>query len=177
MNWAPYVETEVETPFGQVRDSGVGDVFMRYKHRLTDADAKIGVSLIPFVKAPTAPLGVGNDRWEGGIIAPINTTLPGGVSLTLGPQLDLLSEADGTGRRLGVTNLVNLSKSFGKATLYGEFWSFNDFAAETGGDQRSVDFALAYLLAPALQIDIGTNLGVNPNTPDVQVYAGVAHRF
>jgi len=177
VNWAPHVESEVETPFGSVRDSGVGDVFVRYKHRLTDADSRIGVSLIPYVKAPTARLGIGNDQWEGGIIAPINTVLPGGVSLTFGPQLDILSEADGSGRRLGVTNLVNLSKSIGKATFYGEFWSFNDFAEEAGADQRSVDFAMAYLLAPRLQFDLGANIGLNANTPDLQIYAGVSHRF
>lgn len=177
VNWAPWIEVEVETAQGRLRTSGVGDLFVRYKRRLTDPDARIGLSLIPFVKAPTARSGIGNERWEGGLIAPINTTLPGGVSLTFGPQLDLLAEADGTGRRLGLTNVINVSKSFGKATLYGEFWSFNDFAAETGGDQRTLDFAVAYLLAPRLQIDVGANIGVSANTPNLQLVAGVAHRF
>lgn len=177
VNWAPAVRTKVDSPFGSASDTGVGDLTVRYKHRLSADGAKIGFALIPFIKAPTAPLGIGNDRLEGGIAAPVNVALANGFTLTFGPEIDILSELDGSGRRLNMINLVNIAKTYGKATFYAEFWSAFDFAAETGFDQRSADFAIAYLLAPRLQFDAGVNIGLNENTPDVQAYLGVSHRF
>lgn len=177
VNWAPHVVAKTETPLGNTRQSGVGDVYVRYKHRITGDDASVGVALIPFVKIPAAPLGIGNDEFEGGLAAPVQIGLSQGFTLTFGPELDVLSEADGTGERLNVVNLVNLSRSFGKLTLYGEVWTANDVMAEGSFDQASVDFAAAYLVAPRLQIDAGINLGLNRNTPDAQVYVGLSTRF
>jgi hypothetical protein len=55
----PYVE--LTTRVGGSRDevSGVGDVVVRYKHRLTADASKVQVGVIPFVKLPTAKPG-----WE-----------------------------------------------------------------------------------------------------------------
>ncbi|MEQ1929895.1 MAG: transporter [Parvularculaceae bacterium] len=175
VNWAPHVVSKVNPPGS--RQSGVGDLYVRYKHRISKGGAKVGFSLIPFVKIRTAPLGIGNNEWEGGVAAPISTGLPHGFTLTFGPELDILSEADGTGRRMNIINLVNVSRTFGKLTAYAEFWAANDILEEGSFDQRSVDFAVTYLIAPKLQIDAGVNLGVNPNTPDVQAYAGISYRF
>jgi hypothetical protein len=177
VNWAPVARIKVETPLGSVQDTDIGDVFVRYKHRLSADGAKIGFALIPYIKAPTAPLGIGNERWEGGVAAPVNAALQNGFTLTFGPQIDILSELDGTGRRVNFVNLVNLAKAHGKATFYVEFWSATDFAAEGGFDQRSADFAVTYLVAPRLQIDAGVNIGLNDNTPDVQAYVGLSRRF
>ncbi|MBY0422764.1 MAG: transporter [Parvularculaceae bacterium] len=177
VNWAPVVRIKTDTLGATTQRTDVGDVVVRYKRRLSADGARVQWGLIPFVKIPTAPLGVGNGRWEGGVAAPVNIALADGVTLTFGPEVDIFSEADGTGRRVNMVNLVNVAKAYGKATFYAEFWSATDFAAETGGDQRSVDFAVAYLLGPRLQVDLGVNIGLNPNTPDVQAYAGVSHRF
>lgn len=172
VNWAPYVVSKS----GGARQSGVGDVFVRYKHRISNDGAKVGFTLIPFVKVPTAPLGIGNDEFEGGIAAPVSFGLSG-FTVTFGPEVDVLSEADGTGRRLNIVNLVNVSRTFDKLTAYAEFWTANDIAEEGSFDQRSADFALAYLIAPRLQVDAGVNIGLNPNTPDVQAYVGISRRF
>lgn len=177
VNWTPVVRVKSEGPFGTARQTDMGDVTVRYKHRLSADGAKTAFAIIPFIKIPTAPLGVGNERVEGGVALPVNIALPKGFTLTFGPEFDIFSEADGTGRRVNMVNLVNLAKAHRKATFYAEFWSATDFAAETQGDQRSVDFAVAYLLRPRLQIDVGVNIGLNPNTPDVQAYAGISHRF
>jgi hypothetical protein len=43
--------------------------------------------------------------------------------------------------------------------------------------QCSADIALGYLVGPALQLDIGANIGLNRDTPDRQVYLGLSTRF
>ena len=43
--------------------------------------------------------------------------------------------------------------------------------------QASADGSVAYLLSKDVQLDAGANLGLNRNTPDVELYAGVSKRF
>ena|SRR5215510_2955361 len=65
VNWAPFVHidySDVSTnSFSQV--SGVGDLFLRTKINLWGDDGgKSAFALIPYVKAPIAPLGIGTGR-------------------------------------------------------------------------------------------------------------------
>ncbi|MEQ8353929.1 MAG: transporter [Kiloniellaceae bacterium] len=177
LGWTAWTENEVEQAGRRVRTDGSGDLVVRYKRRLSAEEAALGVSVIPYVKLPSAPGDIGNERVEGGLIVPLSTALPGGVALTLGPEIDVLAEADGSGTRINVTNLVNLSRSFGPLTLYGELWSANDFAAEGDGDQYSADVAASWLVTADLQLDAGANFGLDADTPDYQVYLGVSARF
>jgi hypothetical protein len=43
--------------------------------------------------------------------------------------------------------------------------------------QASADGAVAYLVNDNFQIDGGANFGLNRQTPDVELYAGVSARF
>jgi Putative MetA-pathway of phenol degradation len=43
--------------------------------------------------------------------------------------------------------------------------------------QYSADAAISHLLNNDLQIDIGGKFGLNQETPDLQVYAGISARF
>lgn len=177
VNWAPRIRARSALVGSRAeRQRGGGDVTLRYKHRVTAVDNRIGVALLPALKIPTAPSGLGNERWEGGLAVPINIPLPDGYTLTLGPEFDVLAEADGSGIRYGLVNLVNLSRSIGRATLLAEFWSLTDLAAEQRADQRSADFAVVLLLAPRLQVDAGLNIGLTEVTPDLQFYFGVSYR-
>ena len=172
--FTPYVRVESG---GRAR-SGVGDVMVRYKHRLTAADAPVQAALIPFVKLPTARRGIGNGKTEGGLAAPISIALAGPVTATVGPELDVLADGDGHGRHLGLVNLVNLSAAVApRLTLAGELWSNLNF--DPGGtlQQASADAAAAYAVSEAIQIDGGLNLGLTRDTPDIELYAGFSKRF
>lgn len=177
VNIAPY-ET-VRTRSGGVTDKigGVGDLYVRLKQELTDPSAKVQVSLIPYVKAPTAKVGIGNGKVEGGVIAPVVFALPAGLTLNFGPEVDVLADADGHGHHAQVVSLVNLAKSIGKATLYAEFWNAQNFDPAQTVHQYSADVAVTYLLNPTLQLDVGGNFGLNDATPDAQLYVGISTRF
>jgi hypothetical protein len=43
--------------------------------------------------------------------------------------------------------------------------------------QYSYDVSLAWQPRPSLQFDIGANIGLNRNTPDVVGYLGISTRF
>jgi hypothetical protein len=107
----------------------------------------------------------------------MNYSVPGGWTITLGPQLDVLADFDGDGHHLGLTGLVNLAKQIGAFTLYNELWTSQNFDPSGTVRQYSYDVSLAWLPKPVLQFDIGANIGLNAATPDLVAYVGVSTRF
>ena len=173
----PYAEstTRVASPS---RISGMGDVLLRYKQRLTRPGAPVQVAWIPFVKLPTATHNLGNGAIEGGLAVPVSFTLVGQATLTFGPELDALADSRGRVRHLALVNLVNISAPIApRVTVSGELWSNLSF--ERGGttSQASADAALAYALSKDVQLDAGANLGLTRTTPDIESYVGLSVRF
>jgi len=175
------------TPFAQVttseagqrgRLSGFGDVVIRYKHRLSSDRSRVQVALVPFVKLPTARRGIGNGKMEGGLAIPVSLPLAGPVAVTFGPEIDLVADATGDGRHLALVNLANLSAPVApRLTLAGEIWTSINFDPAATVKQASADGALAYAVSDDFQIDLGANLGLTRDTPDVEVYAGFSIRL
>lgn len=177
VNIAPYETVHSRTDGITDRIGGAGDLYVRVKQQLTNGSGPVQVALIPFVKAPTAKYGIGNNRWEGGVAAPVIVALPQGWTLNFGPEVDVLADADRDGHHAQLVSLANLSKSVGKATFYVEFWNAQNLDPTGTVHQYSVDAAAAYLIRPRLQIDLGGNFGLNRFTPDAQVYLGLSTLF
>ncbi|MEA9750720.1 transporter [Xanthomonas campestris pv. raphani] len=179
LNWAPQLQVKTTDRATGARSSlsGGGDIYLRMKARFYESDTAT-VAVLPFVKAPTARTGLGNDEWEGGIALPINFALPNSFSLTFGPEVDWLADSDGSGNHIVVINAINLARPLTpKLSMAVEVWSsINRDPAETI-EQYSADIATAYLINPLLQLDVGANFGLNDRNPDAQVYVGLAHRF
>ncbi len=178
INWAPLASSRTRTAAGISQTAtSVGDVTLRLKQRLTAPAGAFQLALLPFVKLPTASAAIGNRRMEAGIAVPVNISVPGGWTITLGPQLDILADADGRGHHAGLTGLVNIARQFGAFTLYNEVWTSQNFDPAGPVRQYSYDVSLAWLANPVLQFDIGANVGLNRNTPDLQLYTGISARF
>lgn len=158
---------------------GNGDLFVRTKVNLWGNDGGTSAfALIPYVKAPTAPSGIGNGAVEEGLIAPLSFSLPNGYTLLFNSEVDALKDSDDDGRHANYINLVNLSRQVVKdVTLYAEFWSDYNNDPTQRTQQYSADTAVAWMVRPNLQLDVGANFGLNRDTPAVQLYAGVAQRF
>jgi len=74
--------------------------------------------------------------------------------------------------------VVNVSASVApRLTLAGEFWTATNFDPASNVTQVSLDGAAAYAVSNRLQLDAGTNIGINRHTPGIEVYAGVSIRF
>jgi hypothetical protein len=64
-----------------------------------------------------------------------------------------------------------------RLTISGELWGGWDFDPAGTVRQYSIDGAAAFLISRDVQLDAGVNLGLNRNTPDVELYSGIAFRF
>lgn len=179
VNWAPYVTARTRVGPFVSRISGVGDVYLRLKQRFTDPSAKLQVGVIPLVKLPTARLGIGNREVEGGVSVPIQYTLPHGFTLTTSPELDVLADStNSSDRHIQLIGTANIGKTLSPTvTAYAEFWTAQNYDPAGTVRQYSADVAVAWLVQPRLQLDLGGNFGLNRFTPDAQLYVGLSTRF
>jgi hypothetical protein len=169
------------TKIGSITDtvSGFGDMDLAAKYRLTDDKAPVQVAVHPFVKIPTASHNLGNGKVEGGLAFPIDGSIPNSpLSFTFGPEIDINADSDGHGYHFGMVQVVSLGATvLPRFTLAGELWGNWDFDPARTVRQYSADANAAYLVSNAVQIDAGANFGLNRDTPDVEIYSGIAFRF
>jgi hypothetical protein len=178
LGWTPFIRTYELGADGRVRHSGVGDIFLFGKHRLTVDGAPFALALMPFVKVPVARRSIGNGHWEGGLLVPAELALSDPWSLTLTPEVDWNSD----GGRHGYHTRFAAAASLGVAL--GARWSASlDGLVGREGDgddtarEAAAGFAIAYLATPTLQFDLQADAGLARDTPDVQLDVGFALRF
>jgi hypothetical protein len=159
--------------------SGFGDIALVYKQQLTAPDAAFQVTVHPFVKIPTAKRPLGNRKLEAGLLVPIDYAIAKSpLSLGLTPEVDWVADADGRGHHAAMVQVASLDwQANSKLSIAAEIWGQWDWDPSGTGKQASADGSVAYLLSNSVQLDAGANFGLNPQTPDVEVYAGVAKRF
>jgi hypothetical protein len=159
--------------------AGVGDLYLRFKYQFINVeDGTLQGTILPYVKIPTARLGIGDGAVEGGLIVPMNYKFNDVLTLTIDPEVDELKDAVSAGHHLNTMQLVNLAVSLPKhLTLYGELWGDWNFDPTGVVRQYSADTAAAYAVNPRLQLDVGVNVGLNRYTPGAQVYIGISQKF
>lgn len=159
--------------------TGVSDLYARMKYKLLDTEGDgLQATILPYVKAPTARIGIGNGAVEGGVLLPVNYKLTDLITLTTVPEIDFFKDAVGNGRHVNTVQLINLGVSLPHGfTLYGELWGDWNFDPTGTMRQFSADAAVAYGVTPHLQLDAGLNFGLNKYTPGVQAYIGVSQKF
>ncbi len=160
--------------------TGAGDLYARFKYNLIGNDGgNTAITLLPYVKIPTAEPGIGNKQVEGGIIIPVSFALPQKFSLLFDPEADFFKNSSDRGYHNNYQILANISHSLfiDSVTGYAELWSDANNDPAGASTQASFDVAVSWVMQPNLQFDTGTNIGLNNKTPCLQSYAGISQRF
>src|ERR1700683_1661332 len=112
---------EINVPIAGVRANGaatpanalwgIGDTFVRSKINLWGDDGgDTAAAIIPYVKAPSAPIGIGDGAVEGGLIGPVAFNLPNSFVLLLVPEIDVFKDSINSGYHGNYVFDVNLSR-------------------------------------------------------------------
>jgi hypothetical protein len=172
--WAPLI---INHSRGSGDRTGVGDLTLGLRGALLASDSNgPAVSLQGFVTAPTATHGLGAGGWAGGVRLPAQLPL-GALSLDLTPEVDVVRNASGHGTHAAWVGVAALSHGFGKLTVGAEAWGSVDDDPARVSHQASADLTVAYAVGDNGQLDVGMNIGLTRDTPDLEMYVGVAHRF
>ena len=183
VNIVPYEEVRVHdsTAATTTIGHGAGDLFLKAKWNLIGDDGgNFALALSPYVKAPTAGRVLGNGAVEGGVLAPMQVSLPANWQLAIIPELDALANAAGSGRHANVSLDLALAYPVTKTvTASAEIWGDENFDPGGRVTQASFDLGAAWIppKSPNFQLDGGVNFGLNRVTPGVQAYVGISRRF
>lgn len=175
----PFAEAKLHGVGFHQRVSGFGDSALALKYRISGDGSPVQLAVRPFVKIPTAGHDLGNRKVEGGIAFLADSTFgSSAVGWDVAPEIDLLADIDGSGYHPAIGQAASIGVPVTKRlSLSGEVWGNWNFDPSRTVKQYSVDAAAALLLSDDVQLDAGVNFGLNRNTPDVELYSGIALRF
>jgi Putative MetA-pathway of phenol degradation len=174
----PFVRNRERFDEGRTSDSGVGDVTVKVKHRLTVADAAFSAAIVPFVKLPTASKRIGNGKVDAGLVVPLSWSIGDTpLSLSSSPELDLIADGDGDGYHLAGAGTLSLGiAATDRLSLAAELWTGWDWDEATTR-QSSIGTNAAYRITDNLQIDGQVDFGLTRESADVEIAGGVSVRF
>lgn len=159
---------------------GVGDLSLGLRHSLKNPDGSgLSVAISGFVTAPTGSRAIRADGFEGGVLLPVSIPLNTDWSLSLTPEVDWVSDADGDGRHAAYTMVAGVGRGFGQWNLGAEIWISRDDDPDDATTQSTFDLTAVWSppSLPDSQIDFGLNFGLNDDSPDVEFGVGLARRF
>jgi hypothetical protein len=180
VGWTPYawVRTRDRLAHDTDRECGVGDVTLGVKASPIDEGGALSLALLPFATAPTGRRPIGAGDWGFGLLAPIAYELGEGIDLEVTPEVDAAVDEDGNGRHVAFGGPVGLDVDLTKhVSIAAELAAIRDRDPSGHVTTALAGFSAAWRPREDWQLDLGANLGLNRDSPDVEVYAGVAKRF
>jgi len=160
------------------RLSGFGDLTLRTKINLWGNDGgPSALSVMPFVKLPTAGDELGNGAVEGGVIFPFAMELPSEWGLGAQLEVDHLRDSLGSSYHQEFSNTVAVSHDLGeKLGFYVEL--FNSISNERHSAWvATFDFGFTYAVTRDIQLDAGMNIGLTDAADDFNPFIGLSMRY
>jgi hypothetical protein len=177
--WTAYGHVRVRQGAAVTKESGVGDVSLGLKANLRNPDGSgASVAVQAYATLPTGGRAIGAGTWSAGVLLPVSFDLGRGLSFVATPELDAAANQSGSGRHLAWGSAAGLELDLSDdVTLAGEVQIIRD--RDPGGrtTQALSEASLAWQPGPDTQLDIGVVAGLNRDSPDVEVIAGIARRF
>jgi hypothetical protein len=175
-----YQSVRVHDLSGGQTFKGVGDLFLRAKWNPAgeDGDGEFSWILAPFIKVPTASRGLGNGGVEGGLLLPLSYEFEDGWSLESTPEADILLNRKANGYYADMVDVIGLSRDIaGGFNLGLEIWTNQDLDPGGTTSQYGLGPTLAWQPDPDNQFDGGFLIGLNRQTPELELYVGFSRRF
>jgi Putative MetA-pathway of phenol degradation len=181
LGWTPFgtVRTRDKTTGTIDRAGRVGDVTLGVKANLHNPGGDgFSIALLPYVSLPVGRTPVGAGDWGAGLLVPVSYSLSDAVQLEATPELDAAVDTDGHGRHTAYGSALGVGwKVAEPVTLTGEIQAIRDDDPAGSTTQALAALSLAYSASDDLQFDIAGATGLNRDTPDVELIAGIARRF
>ena len=175
----PYVHDRTRTGGAVDSADGFGDVGLSARYLAVDGgDDGVSLAVQPSVTLPVGSGSVSQGTWSAGLLVPVSIPLSDGWSLGATPAVYASADADGDGRHFAYSGVGAISKEVGGGvTLTGEIWALRDQDPSGHATQATLDLLGAWQSGADTQFDLGSYIGLNSNTPDVEILGGFTHRF
>ncbi len=155
-----------------------GDVTLALRQNLRNPDGSgFSIAAMPYASVPTGGSGVGAGDWGAGLLVPVGIDA-GVVSIGLTPHVDAAVDGDGNGRHLAYGTVAGVGFDLSDAVSMATEVSITRDRDPAGhATELLAGLSAGWQPDDDSQWDIGANLGLNHDSPDLQVYAGYVRRF
>lgn len=157
-------------------DDGVGDAFVGVRRSLHEKDG-VAIALQGRFSLPIGGSAIGSGDWGAELLVALGLEI-GETELLITPSIAAAPDADRDGRHLAYGLAAGLGFNLSKRLS-----TVIDLAVARDEDplgtttEAVAAFALAYLVANDLQLDVGAVIGLNEDAADLELYVGAAKRF
>lgn len=181
LGWTAYGHVRSRDPrSGDIGNlSSTGDIEIGIKRNLIGPTGDgFSIALLPSVSLPVGGRAIGAGDWGAGVQMPISLPFDQHVSFVLTPEIDAAVDSDRHGRHLAYgtaggfafSPLKNLNVAIEAAVM-------RDNDPADAATSAIAGISAGLMLNGNMQVDIGSEFGVNGNAPDRRLYVGVARRF
>lgn len=155
-----------------------GDVTLALRQNLRNPDGSgFSIAVMPYATLPTGGGGVGAGDWGGGLLVPLSVEA-GPVSLALTPHADAAVDGDGKGRHLAYGSAAGIGFDLSDAVSASAEVSLTRDRDPAGHSTEALaGLSAAWQPGENSQWDMGVNVGLNRDSPDIELYAGYVRRF
>jgi hypothetical protein len=166
-------------PRGGPADEGFGDVTLGLRHNLVSPDGSGGsIAAQGFVTLPTGSGPFDSGEWSAGLALPMSFELTPQLSFAATPRLEAVADADGDGRHLAAGTSIGLGLSLAEPlSLSADLNLMQDDDPSGSSTDVTAGLALAWQVAADAQLDLGARAGLNEDSEDLELYAGLVLRF
>ncbi|WP_167952634.1 transporter [Sphingomonas jejuensis] len=175
------------SPLVRVRDvmggrieqhEGVGDLTVGLRRRIVDGgDDGVSFGLQLGATLPTGGDRLGQGDWSVEVVAPVQ--IPLGKILTLGltPTVAAAADEDGDGRHFAWGGVAGIEAALGERVAVGtELYAIRNEEAG-GATEATADAYATWRLSDGVQLDVAAYVGLNADTPDIELLSGITWRL
>ena len=179
IGWTPFASSRArDKATGFVdRQSGVGDVAIAVKRSFGSGDAPLfAIKAYATLPVGHAPSGLGD--WSAGMLLPMSLPLTDTVQLALTPEIDAAVNGSVNGHHLAFGGAAGLGFKLSKTVSLGtDVRVLRDDDPSGNATKATAGMSIAVQSGENLQFDTGSNVGLNSNSPNVEIYVGISKRF
>ena len=160
------------------RRTRTGDVTIALRQNLRNPDGSgFSIALMPYATLPLGGEGVGAGDWGAGMIVPVSFEL-GDLSLGFTPHVDAAVDSDGNGRHTAYGSVAGVGFDLSDVvSMAAEVSLTRDRDPDDHTTEALAGLSAGWQPDADSQWDLGANIDLNRDSPDVELYFGYARRF
>lgn len=186
----PSLEVQIGwTMLGHIRDrdratgdvtrrTRTGDMTLALRQNLSNPDGSgFSIALMPYATLPLGGKGIGAGDWAAGLLAPVSFDL-GAMSLGFTPHVDAAVDSDGEGRHTAYGSVAGVGFDVSDdVSMTAEVSLTRDEDPDGHTTEALAGLSAGWQPDADSQWDLGANMGLNRNSPDIELYFGFVRRF
>ncbi len=177
VSWTAWQHNRSRDGTGRTSQSGIGNVSLNYKYRMTEKSAAFSAAIAPSVELPTQKREFGVKKAQYSLGLPLSYSFPNSQwSLSAEPKISRSPSSSGYHWAYVQTASVGLqaTKPLNLGLEYYRKWAFEEPKTKV---EELIEPNFSYAITKDVMIDGSATFGLNKNTADIELQGGVSVRF